>query len=163
MNTKATIRSLLAGIFTLGLSASCLAIPLTLSFNITDFYPGTHDPISGTIGYDAATETSSIDSLTSVDLAIEGYTFGVGDLSFSNSGSESTITGTEPGAGGFSLIFDYTTGTGIDFTYSFASGDSYSAKSFSSFDRSVTVPEPAPLAIMGLGLALIGAVYRKKS
>lgn len=164
MNIKTAFTAYLVGLSLLGLSASCVqAIPITLSFHITDFTPA-GPPISGTIGYDAATETAPIDSLSSVNLTIAGYTYGLGELGFGSSGTESQIYGNAVD-NNFLLTFDHDSGTGIEFSYSTATSE-HSSTEFASFDhhhQATTIPEPAPLALLGLGLVMLSTVYRKKS
>lgn len=52
--------------------------------------PAPTDPVVGSIVYDAASITSNINSLTSVNLTIAGHTYTVGELSFANSSPPSS-------------------------------------------------------------------------
>src|SRR3954469_19731235 len=60
------------------------AIPVTVSFAVSGFrsddgeVPPT-DPVVGSIVYDAASITSNINSLTSVNLTIAGHTYTIGE------------------------------------------------------------------------------------
>ena len=63
------------------------AIPVTVSFQATGFtgvgVPPV-DPVVGSIVYDAASTTSNINALTSINLTIAGHTYTLAELDFAS-------------------------------------------------------------------------------
>ena len=148
MNIKTAITGFIVGLSLVGLNmSSAQAIPLTMSFNI-----GT---ASGVIKYDA-TPTLEIDTLTFADITIGSSTYGTGDVG----GTGYTVFNTS--GDDFLLTFDPSNGTGI-----LASGpiqdNGQQIIEIGKVGISTTVPEPATLALLGLGLTLLGGASRKRN
>jgi len=154
MNIKTAITQLFVGLSLMGLNMSIVqAIPLTMNFSLTD--------INGYINYDAASETSAIDNLTFVDLTVAGNTYGTGDVSLliPPSADVDQISGSVAG-GGFVMTYDHVNDSG-SVIYSFLV-DTQKIASFQNVRTAQAVPEPATLALLGLGLTLLGSISRKK-
>lgn len=160
--------------------STAFAIPITINFTASGFSstsPGgvaaPQDVVSGTIVYEAASETATIDSITSISLNIAGYNYSVGEVGFISPFGGSQLIGgnaiNEPnailhGTDDFWLIWDPTTMTGTELAYSSSSVDAnfWSTRNFDSFTVSSSVPEPTSLALLGLGLAGISFARRKQ-
>jgi hypothetical protein len=62
------------------------AIPITVSFTATGFNVGAPtDPVTGSIGYDAASTTAPPNSLTSINLTIAGHAYSLAEVGFADS------------------------------------------------------------------------------
>lgn len=149
------------------------AVPIKLSFSATGVAdsngnPAPTDPATGVFVYEAASLGSTIDSLTSVSLTLDGVKYGVGDISFKSpfGGHADVIYGTLNGVGtnaltnDFWLVFHRVAGIGLDFSYTSASRPgTWFSQQFSSFSLS-QIPAPGTLALISLGA--IGFGVRKR-
>jgi len=165
------------GVMLLVLAAGAIsaqAAPITVQFQASGFTdlgignsPPT-DPVSGTIIYEAASTTASIESLTSIALTIHGHTYSIGEVGFI------TPYGTGQAIGGLVNGVDFVssstndfaitwTGTLQPFEFYYASSSiSYSVWVTENFDQfSITaptdVPEPGILILLGISMfSLVG-------
>jgi hypothetical protein len=123
------------------------------------------DPVTGSIVYDAASTTSNINSLTSINLTIAGHTYLLSEVGFiSPAGSNQLIGGLSFGVGGifhgtddFSIRWNETTLIPFDFTYAttLPSGGIFRSATFTQFSvtAAAAVPEPSSLALLAAGVA----------
>jgi hypothetical protein len=168
---------------TLILSLVCVmtpahAIPVTVSFTASGFtsegggLPAPTDPVVGSIVYEAASITSNINSLTSVNLTIAGHTYTVDELNFANNSPPSfAVIGTPNGGvccaatnGADTFFVEWFQATLIPsvFIYAAASvpGDIWDSSNFTQFSvTAAAVPEPSSLSLLlasaiSLGIAL---------
>lgn len=151
-------------------SGPAWAAPITMNFSAYGFGPSNgnpapHDPVSGTIVWEAASATAPIDSLLSVDLTINGHVYQLNEIEFTHvvGGIHLIGGGPFPDSVGnltndFWLSFDTSTGTPRDFSYaSNQLSGVWFTQSFSEFSiTAAAVPEPATLVLVlvaGAGLA----------
>ena len=155
-------------------SFSVSAIPITMQFTASGFGAGAPtDPVTGTIVWEAPSATSTITSLTSINMTIAGHSYSVGELAFQSpfSGSIDIIYGSindtvvSSGTNDFWVRWDRGAGTGFDFAYASPGASAFLTRSFSAFSVTAAsaVPEPAVLLLFGVGLAGIGFCRRKNS
>ena len=160
--------------FAISLSAVALtpafAIPVTLSFTVSGFTPaGPTDPVTGSFVYDAPSVTSAPNSLTSVDLTIDGHTYALDEVGFDSTafgGVINTVDVVVPNTNDFFLVWNPSSSTPNAFDYAVPgiSGHSFISTTFTRF--SVTTATPAPeastWAMMLIGYAGLGyAGYRR--
>ena len=159
--------------------ASVHAIPITMQFAVTGFFdafgnssPPT-DPVNGTIVFDAASVNSTINSLTSISMTIDGHAYSVGDLSFASlySGNLDIIYATlngislVSGTNDFLIAWDRSTLDDGLFGYSTSNDQDsfFVGTTFSSFSvTSNQIPEPGTLILLGFGLAGLAASRRRR-
>jgi hypothetical protein len=154
-----------------GAAAPAQAITVELDFT-ADFPAGSPDTIvTGQFIYQAASVTSPVDSLTSVDLTIGGHTYSLAELGSKTLGPFNLIGSTSPGLGtvdegvdSFFLEYDPIAGTPINFPYSTSSfpaiADAVSVPHFSI--RAAPVPEPATWALFLTGFLGAGALAARR-
>ena len=150
------------------------AIPITVSFQASGFPAGAPtDPVVGSLVYDAASTTSNINSLTSVNLTIAGHTFTVGELGFTSPfGSQQLIGGLLNGVNGigsgtddFLMQWNETTLIPVNFIYS-TPASIVASTNFTQFSVTATVPtvpEPGSLALLLAGATCLGIARRWRS
>lgn len=86
----------------LNLSATVQAAPIVMSFTADGFenagtsYPGLNGPVSGMLGWDAASTADPITALTSATISIPGHTFGLADVGIANNAGTKTAIGALP-------------------------------------------------------------------
>lgn len=153
--------------------APVYAIPIEVSFTASNFLPSApQDPVVGSFVYEAASLTSPITSLLSVDLAIDGHVYTLAEVDFLGitptdqriGALPSGVFGIDNTTNDFALIFDPTTPTFFGFLYATgaplpAGSSFFSAVNISgSIKEIIAVPEPSMLGFLGfcmIGLALI--------
>lgn len=170
-----------------GLLLACLpmrmahAIPISLEFTATAFGPGSiggsaapESTVSGSFLYEAPSVTADIESLTSIDLTINSYSYQLSDVYFATTGSSLTFQcfatlpergcGIGPNGRNFTLRWNQNTLVPTLFSYSTANtGDVWSSNTFSEFNIDVAaVPVPPALILFGSGLlGLLGITRRR--
>lgn len=158
------------------------ALPYQMDFSFNNFSPLStsgpvpYDVVSGSIFYDGST-SSSLNSLTSIDLTIGSYTYDISDINFMSSpdGVLTTIGKDYPagfswGNDDFFLTLRWTDLGRSYFAYSTSDvtnggweDRSYSSGSITlSSDVQAPVPEPSTVLLLGSGLAGIALYTRKR-
>ena len=113
-----------------GIGTPAHAIAITVSFQASPFQAGAPtDPVVGSIVYDAASTTSTINSLTSINLTTAGHTYTLGEVGFlSPFGADQFIYGLingttiVNGTNDFVFRWNETTLIPVEFTYSAVGG-----------------------------------------
>lgn len=153
------------------------AIPVYLDFSVTGFGESSGnaaptDPVVGSIIYEAASVDATIDSITSISLTLNGYTYGISNLYFGTASGTLEVIAGEGGIGlgnltdDFEISFYRDTGTGGAFTYTSSTlSGIWFARNFTSFSLTtgptVPAPAPAPLPVALLLIGLVAMGYKK--
>jgi hypothetical protein len=169
-------------IFAISLLSVCTltpagAIPITVSFTAASFIEleeavaAPMDPVTGSIVYDAASTTSNINSLTSINLTITGHTYLLSEVGFTSPfGPSQLIFGLLNGSridvftNDFFMRWNETTLIPFDFTYATtatgATGGIFRSATFTQFSvtAATAVPEPSTLALLAAGVASLCVV-----
>jgi len=150
------------------------AIPITVSFTAVSFTefeespPGPPtDPVTGSIVYDAASTTSNINALTSINLTIAGHTYLLSEVGFTSPfGINQSIFGLLNGAfifngtNDFDIRWNGTTLSPFNFLYAASSTPGiFLSSTFTQFSvtAAAAVPEPSSLALLAAGVAALCA------
>ncbi len=152
-----------------GAPARAITVKLDFTANFPEGAP--ESTLTGEFTYQAASVTSPIDSLTSVDLTIAGYAYTLGEVDFDTEEAVetteigSTINGfgvVVPGTDSFSLTYNPNAGFPYNFVYATTSSSAQIDTGFPQF--SVTaVPEPATWSLLLTGfLAAGGLAVRRR-
>lgn len=153
------------------------AIPIEINFTIENFIPRytstppPDDPVIGRILYEAESVTAVIESLTSIDLTIDGHSYSLSEIGSSLFGSRQQIGGSSSGlaalaTGTDDFRFDWYKETLIPMKFSYTSslhGGFWDSNTFSSFSvtASSPVPEPGSLFLLGSGLFGLGFFLKR--
>lgn len=91
MTKRLHVLLIVAGLsFIMGSPPLVSAIPIVMNFTVEGFdSTAPEDSIAGTISWDADSATSQINSLTSINLAINGHTYDLAELAYLNAMSGS--------------------------------------------------------------------------
>ena len=149
------------------------AIPITVSFTAASFIEleeavaAPMDPVTGSIVYDAASTTSNINSLTSINLTIAGHTYLLSEVGFTSPfGINQSIFGLLNGAfifngtNDFDIRWNGTTLSPFNFLYAASSTPGiFLSSTFTQFSvtAAAAVPEPSSLALLAAGVAALCA------
>jgi hypothetical protein len=154
----------------LTVAAPAGAIPITVSFQATGFTGAGVPPastVSGSIVYEAASTTSNINSLTSINLSIAGHVYALAELDFVSASPDQFIealtSGTTLVTGNNNFELRWTASTLIPVAFEYSSTgaiDTYLSKDFTQFSvtsDAVSVPEPSSLSILLTGITSLSA------
>jgi hypothetical protein len=154
------------------------AIPIEVNFTIEDFRspfsstPPPTDPVMGRIIYEAESITATIDSLTAIDLMIDGHTYSLGEIGFISpfaarqkiGGSLNGVNVMASGTDDFQFDWFKETLTPMKFSYTSSLHEGFwNSNTFSSFSvtASSPVPEPGSLFLLGSGLFGLGFFLKR--
>ena len=168
----------LAGaIVAIGSATPARAMTVELDFTAVDFPASApNTSLTGRFTYEAASLTSAIMSLTSVNLTISGHAYTLGEVGASSSRDAQLIGTTIEGVGNvengvntFAFGYSLSTGapTGKSFDYAMVStSDIYETFTYTQFSvqsvSSVAAPEPATWSLVLLGFLGAGAVGARR-
>ncbi len=153
------------GLAMMGMAGTAHALAFQMEFTATNFSGGAPvDPVSGSITYEAASDTAVVVSFISVDLTIAGHVYTISELgfqflattNFTIGGSASGVSGIPGNTDDFRIGWDPTAPTPSLFQYTtLDTGPLFESVTFEEF--SITpAPEPSTLALFATGLALLG-------
>jgi len=169
---------LVSGALLAGWAGPAAAMPVTLTFTASKFDPSNGNdapnvPVSGKIVWEAASATSAIPSLISIELTLDGHTYDIAELGFISpfagfgdmiGGIVDDVAGVSTPSDDFGIVFDAASGTpGASGVFRYASSlrsgiwettkfDQFSITTASATPDPTSVPEPGSLALLALGL-----------
>jgi|CXWL01.1.fsa_nt_gi hypothetical protein len=176
MNTIRFVSTMLALCFFV---QAAQAMPIHMTFTADNFisaagYAGTAptDPVSGTIVWDANSATSPINAFLSVNMTIDGHTYGLQELASQDLGGSTFVIGGEhfgpdvrqSGTNDFAIYFNPLAVVSSGFTYTSANNqsDSWNTAHFSQFSITA-VPVPTAVWLFGSALGVMGAMRRRET
>lgn len=167
--------------------AGAQAAIITLDFSVASFSPfvgadsAPTDPVTGTISWNATSDTSDILSLISADLTIDGHAYSASEMSFTNFGTATgcglgrrciggSIFGAETlnlGSNDFVIVwlpsiktFSHLTYTSENYSFNGWISPAFITPTEFAF---TTVPVPAAVWLFGSALCLLGWMRERKA
>jgi hypothetical protein len=132
--------------------------------------PAPTNPVIGTIVYDAASTTSNINSLISINLTIDGHAYTLGEVGFAEAGVFQEVGGVLNGVntldgGTNDFLLQWTESNfaspGLIYTVAGPASLAFSSFTFSQFEVTAT-PEPSSVGLVLLGACWIWMRARKR-
>jgi hypothetical protein len=168
------VKVVVACVFFMPVAANAISVKLefaAVGFNVSNNNSAPDDPVSGTIIWTADSINSTVQSIDFVDLTINGHTYGVTDVGFSNDHASVIaigantfgVTGLANFSNDFYLRWDRNTLNPVgQFGYATKGVSGIWAAPYSSFSITA-IPIPAAVWLFGSALAGLGWMRRKQT